>query len=116
MATPGSACSLEPSSRPTRGQQGRELFERRGRDSNPRYLVGTHALQACPFGHSGTSPRKATVAKVGRARKRTARGRATAPAKLLSRAFLTCPSADALLPESRVFSLRHLGSGESVEH
>ena len=30
--------------------------KRRGWDSNPRYLVGTHALQACPFGHSGTSP------------------------------------------------------------
>jgi hypothetical protein len=29
---------------------------RRGWDSNPRYLLGTHALQACPFGHSGTSP------------------------------------------------------------
>ena len=31
---------------------------RRGRDSNPRYSFrSTHALQACPINHSGTSPR-----------------------------------------------------------
>ena len=30
--------------------------KRRGWDSNPRYLLGTHALQACRFVHSRTSP------------------------------------------------------------
>ena len=43
---------------------------RRGRDSNPRYLLGTHALQACPFGRSGTSPRAATLAEACSRRKR----------------------------------------------
>ena len=27
-----------------------------GRDSNPRYLLGTHAFQACPLDRSGTHP------------------------------------------------------------
>ncbi len=30
---------------------------RRGRDSNPGYLVGTHAFQACRLNHSRTSPK-----------------------------------------------------------
>jgi hypothetical protein len=34
--------------------------QRRGWDSNPRYLVGTHALQACRFVHSRTSPSRNT--------------------------------------------------------
>ena len=29
---------------------------RRGRESNPRYLLGTHDFQSCTFGHSVTSP------------------------------------------------------------
>ena len=51
----GDLLGTEPR-RAARGEEGQGLFERRGRDSNPRYLVGTHALQACPFGRSGTSP------------------------------------------------------------
>src|ERR1051325_2497917 len=31
-------------------------MQRRGWDSNPRYLLGTRALQARPFDRSGTSP------------------------------------------------------------
>ena len=31
---------------------------RRERDSNPRYLLGTHAFQACTFDHSDISPKK----------------------------------------------------------
>src|SRR5262249_17376425 len=33
-----------------------ESIQRRGWDSNPRYLLGTRALQARPFDRSGTSP------------------------------------------------------------
>lgn len=29
---------------------------RRGGDSNPRYLLGIHAFQACALNHSATSP------------------------------------------------------------
>lgn len=51
---------------PTRGDLDRfsgmskesQTEKRRGWDSNPRYLVGTHALQACRFVHSRTSPQE----------------------------------------------------------
>src|SRR5713101_7570888 len=36
---------------------------RRGGDSNPRYLLGTHAFQACSLSHSDTSPGAQRIAK-----------------------------------------------------
>src|ERR1700693_4838289 len=46
-----------PTKLTTHNPQPTTLFHwRRGGDSNPRYLLGTHAFQACSLSHSDTSP------------------------------------------------------------